>query len=92
MGSVAGGGVVSASRQEQRADGFTDALDALTEILARFPDEEASVSKVWLGKKKKWWRVTVTVGVAHIAFCPRFEAFDDATSFRVRAVELASAR
>lgn len=96
MGPAAGGGVVSVPAwvKEQRADGALDALDALTEILARFPDASVHVSSVYQDRDrqaKPWWRVTVQVGPSSV-FVPRFEAFDDATSFRVRAVELASAR
>lgn len=78
---------MSAPRQEQRKDGFTADVDKLAGILAKWPGASVTITDVY--RTKKWWRVSVRVGLFE-AFAPRFEAFDDAVSFRLRAVEMAT--
>lgn len=88
MGAAEGGGVVNAPRQEQRVFGFLADVDKLAGILAKHPDESADVGDVYRDERDGgWWRVTVQIPLV-VAFCPRFEAFDDAVSFRLRAVEM----
>lgn len=71
---------MSAPRQEQRVFGFLADVDKLAGILAKWPGASVTITDVY--RTKKWWRVSVRVGL--------FEAFDDASSFRLRAVEMAT--
>jgi hypothetical protein len=70
-----------------RRSGVADAQSDLAEILQRHPGESVHITEVY--EQFDWWRVCVKVGESE-ALAPRFEAFDDATSFRLRAVEMAS--
>jgi hypothetical protein len=78
---------MSSPRQQQRRSGVADALSNLAEILQRHPGESVHITEVY--EQFDWWRVCVKVGEGE-TLAPRFEAFDDATSFRLRAVEMAS--
>lgn len=84
---------MNARRQEQRKNGFMDDIVKLAGILVKHPDESTHVSAVYAtttGGPSPWWRVTVQIGTDSV-FRPRFEAFDDAAAFRLRAAEMASA-
>lgn len=74
--------------KEKRQDTVSRDVDKLREMLARHPGESVHITSGY--RSSGWWRVTVAVGSAE-AFCPRFKAFDDATSFRLRAREMAHA-
>lgn len=75
--------------KEQRPNGYAKALMTLADTLARHPDESIYVTGVY--RKGKWWRVSVRVGLV-AAEAPRFVAFDDATSYRVGALEMATSK
>lgn len=72
---------------QQRRSGVAVALSDLAEILHRHPGESVHITRIY--RQFDWWRVCVKVGESE-ALAPRFEAFDDATSFRLRAVEMAT--
>lgn len=75
--------------KEQRPNGYARALQTLADTLARHPDESVHVTSVY--RKGKWWRVSVRVGLV-AAEAPRFHAFDDATSYRLGAIEMATSK
>jgi hypothetical protein len=76
--------------KEQRPNGYGDALDDLSRMLERFPDVSVTITGVYRDRDG-WWRVTVQFG-RYEAFAPRFEAWDDATTFRLRAIEMATSK
>jgi hypothetical protein len=75
--------------KEQRPNGYARALLTLADTLARHSDESVHVTGVY--RKGKWWRVTVRVGLV-AAEAPRFVAFDDATSYRLGALAMATSK
>ncbi|MCA1571663.1 MAG: hypothetical protein LC798_15385 [Chloroflexi bacterium] len=73
----------------------SQALDQLTADIERAaPLESASVTRPYRTRGDQraegWWRVTVGVSGndLSLAFQPRFASFDDATSFRLAALEV----
>jgi hypothetical protein len=80
--------------KEQRPNGYAKALETLADTLARHPDENVYVSGIYRSKRKHgdpWYRVCVRIGLV-ASEAPRFQAFDDATSYRLGALAMATSK